>query len=175
MGSYNRVEANEKKSIEIWLGHLKVSKGSSTFITLLMPPNSTKSSAKSSHTSLQSTSSSVSNAARSSAKAIGRGLKRIRKGATAIVRPLKRTKQLKHALSNVSSPAISEVEDAEDQASLKTGDSPEVIELGSDEELEDLEKELGPSKFSYFVTSILMIHSGGQGNLEVPDILVLPI
>jgi hypothetical protein len=73
------------------------------------------------------------------------------------------------------SPAISEVEDAEDQASLQTGDSPEVIELGSDEELEDLEKELGPSKFSYFVTSILTIHSGGQGNLEVPDIFVLPI
>jgi hypothetical protein len=78
-------------------------------------------------------------------------------------------------LSNVLSPAISEVEDAEDQASLKTSDTLEVIELGSDEELEDLEKELDLSKFSYFVTSILTIHSGSQGNLEVPDILVLPI
>lgn len=153
MVSYNHVEVNEKKkSIEIWLGHLKVGEGSSSFISPLMPPNLIKSSAKSSRTSLQSTSSSVSNAAKSSAKAIGRGLKRIKKGANAIVRPLKRAK---HALSNVSSPAISEQEDepaAEDRSSLHTNDSPEVIDLGSDEEPDDLEKELGLSKFfSYLV------------------------
>jgi hypothetical protein len=81
-------------------------------------------------------------------------------------------------LSNISSPAISELEDnlATEQSSLKINDSPEVIDLGSDEELEDLEKELGPSKFSsYLVTSLILIHSNGQGNLEVPNILILQI
>ena len=53
-------------------------------------------------------SSSVSNAAKSSAKAIRHGLKHIKKGATAIIQPLK---WAKHVLSNILSPAISELED----------------------------------------------------------------
>ena len=36
MGLYNHIGVNEKKSIEIWLGHLKVREGSSTFITPFM-------------------------------------------------------------------------------------------------------------------------------------------
>lgn len=117
-----------------------------------MPPNSTKSSVKLSHTSLQSTSSSVSNAAKSSAKAIGHGLKHIKKGTTAIIQPLKWAKLVP---SNILSPAISELEDnwATEQSSLKTNDLPEVIDLESDEELEDLEKELGPSKFSSYLVA----------------------
>jgi len=80
-------------------------------------------------------------------------------------------------LSNVLSPVISKIEDnpaTKDQASFKTNDSPEIIKLGSDEELEDLEKELGMSKFSsYLITSLISIHSDGQGNLGVSDILIL--
>jgi hypothetical protein len=66
----------------------------------------TQSSAKSSCSSLQSavSTSSLSNAVRSSAKAIGHGIKCIKKGASSVTRPLKRVKQ---ALSNVSSPAMS--------------------------------------------------------------------
>ncbi|KAF8502348.1 hypothetical protein F5888DRAFT_1800846 [Russula emetica] len=85
MASSGLIEASEKEQfIEVWLTHLK-------------------SSAKSLHSSLHSRTSSVSSAARSSAKAIGQGIKRIKKGADAIIRPLKRAK---HALSNVSSPVI---------------------------------------------------------------------
>ena len=59
--------------------------------------------------------SSVSSVARTSVKAIGHGIKHIKKGASAIIRPLK---WAKHALSNISSPAISDTED--DPASIKT-------------------------------------------------------
>jgi hypothetical protein len=80
-------------------------------------------------------------------------------------------------LSNISSPVISKAEDnlaTEDQASFKTNDSLEVIKLGSDEKLKDLEKELGLSKFSsYLITSLIPIHSSSQEKLEVPDILIL--
>jgi hypothetical protein len=106
-----------------------------------MPPKSLKSSA--SRTSLQSTTpSSVSTAAKSTA--IGRGLKRIKKGVAAIVRPQKRAKY-------ASSPVMSDEDEdlvTEDQFSTKTND-PEVIELASDADvnMEDLEKELGQSNF----------------------------
>jgi len=120
-----------------------------------MPNNSTKSSAKSSRSSLHSRTSSISSAATSSAKAIGQGIKRIKKGTGAIVRPLKRAK---HALSNVSSPVISDVEDptTDDQASIKTNGLLEVIAVGSDEELDDLEKELGAFTY-YFFLAVLLI------------------
>ena len=121
-----------------------------------MPPSSTtksaaKSSAKSSHSSLQSavSASSLSKAIRSSAKVIGRGVKRVKKGASAITRPIK---WAKHALSNVSSPVDSDAESGpagdDDQDSLNTTELPEVeiIEVDSDgDELETLEKELGMS------------------------------
>jgi hypothetical protein len=77
-----------------------------------MPYNSTKSFVKSSRSSLHSHTSSISSAARSSAKAIGQGIKCIKKGANAIVQPFKWAKL------------------------------PEVIAVGSGEELDDLEKEL---------------------------------
>jgi len=72
----------------------------------------------------------------------------IKKGASAIARPLKRAK---HALSNVSSPADSDAENGlagdEDQDSLNTADLPEVFEVDSDsDELDDLEKELAAAK-----------------------------
>ena len=129
----------------------------------------TKSSVKSSRSSVQSTTSSISSVAKSSAKAIGRGIKRIKKGANKIVRPLK---QAKHALSNVSSPAISGAEDdpaTDDQASTKTNDSPEVIKVGSDEELDDLEKELGPSTFySFFIISPILITAAAKETWRSP-------
>lgn len=161
MESTSFIEANEKDQfIEIWLSHLKVS--SFFYLNLIprMPNNSTKSSTKSSCSSLHSKTSSVSSAARSSAKAIRRGIKRIKKGANTIVRPLKRAK---HALSNVStvsSSVISGEEDdgpaTNDEASMKSNESPEVIAVGSDEELDDLEKELGACG-SYFFLAISLI------------------
>jgi hypothetical protein len=111
--------------------------------------HNSKSSKKSSSSSIRSTTPSVSSTAISSAKAVGRGLKRIKNGASKIIRPLKRAK---HALSTVSSPAISDAED--DPASINTNETPEVIEVGSDgEELDDLEKELGKSLFILFLLS----------------------
>ena len=110
-----------------------------------------KSSAKSSRSSLHSTTSSVSGAARSSAKAIGLGIKRIKQGAIAAVRPLKRTK---HALSNVSSPVISGAEDdttTDEQASIKTNELPDVIAVDSDGESKDLDDDLGSSRYSFHV------------------------
>jgi hypothetical protein len=70
------------------------------------------------------------------------GIKHIKKGANAITCPLK---WAKHALSNVSSPIISDAEDPiGDEASVKANESPEVIDVKSDsEEMDDLEKELG--------------------------------
>ncbi|KAF8502338.1 hypothetical protein F5888DRAFT_1871875 [Russula emetica] len=148
MASSGLIEASEKEQfIEIWLTHLK-------------------SSAKSSHSSLHSHTSSISSAATSSAKAIGQGIKRIKKGTGAIVRPLKRAK---HALSNVSSPVISDAEDptTDDQASIKTNGLLEVIAVGSDEELDDLEKELAVKEtwrspiYSFFKPKVTIeVHHG---------------
>src|ERR1700733_8079496 len=151
----NSVSAEEKKnSIEIWLHHLKVSRILFFFFfTLLIPclltQYSTKSSTKSSCSSLQSavSISSLSKAVRSGAKAIGRGVKRIKKGASAIARPLKRAK---HTLSNVSSPIASD-KDGSPTASVNIQELPEVININSDgEELDDLEKERGGGFFFFF-------------------------
>jgi hypothetical protein len=105
-----------------------------------MAHSSTKSSALSSHSSFRSASPSVSSAAKSSAKAVECGTKRSRRGAKAIVRPLKRAK---HALSKVSS-IIGDDED--DPSSTEDEGSIKAIDVKSDgEELNDLEKELGMS------------------------------
>lgn len=117
-----------------------------------MPHSSTaKSSARSSRSSLQSVVSTSS-----LPKAIGRGIKRIKKGASAITRPLKRAK---HVLSNVSSPAVSDAENdpaaGEDQESMKTDELVEVIDLDSDSELNDLEKELGTHPCHSFLAIFL--------------------
>jgi hypothetical protein len=102
-----------------------------------MPHNLIKSS---SHSSLQSTASATSV---SGTNAIDHGVKRFKDAAdiTAIPRPLKRSKP---ALSGLSSPAISDLDDdptvAEDLVSNKTCTS-EVIEIDSDRD--ELEKELG--------------------------------
>ena len=162
MGSSDLVEAEEKKqSIEIWLHYLKVCRFPSLFFTFLMPQSwKTQSSAKSSRSSLQSavSTSSLSKAVRSSAKAVGRGVKRIKKGASSIARPLKRAK---HALSNVSSPVMS------DEGSDPTAggdedsvdDGPDVIDIDSGEETNELEKELGEHEFfSFLPVDILLIH-----------------
>ena len=120
----------------------------------------TQSSAKSSRSSLQSSvsSSSLSNAVRSSAKSVGRGIKRVKKGAISIARPLKR---VKHALSNVSSPVMSD-EGSDptpggDEDSVDT--TPAVIEIDSGgEETDELEKELGkPKLLSFLPVDILLI------------------
>lgn len=107
-----------------------------------MPCNSTKSSAKSSRSSLRSTSSST--------RATGRRTKNAKRVASAstVDRPLKRSK---HALSQVSSPVPSDDEGAdratEDQASVKTNDLLDITRVESEEELDDLEKDLGASLF----------------------------
>lgn len=167
----------KKQSIEIWLGHIKVGRISSCILLILM---STKSSAKSSHSSLRSTlsTSSISSTVRSGAKAVKRGVKRIKKGASAVIRPFKRSK---HALSNVSTPAVSDAEDGpaadEEQGSVKSYASSEVIEVDSDSEglnNENLEKELGAHSFHLFFTiSLISIISGSTENLEVPGLLIL--
>ena len=166
------IEANEKEQfIEIWLGHLKVS----GFFCQLpqMSHASMKSFAKSSRSSLHSTTSSVSSAARSSTKAIGAGIKRIKSGTNKLVRPLKRAK---HALSNVSSPIISNTEDnpaTDDRASIKTNELLDAIMAGSEDELDDLEKTFSSLLFSFLVILLISTQSGGQGNLEVSDIHIL--
>ena len=181
MGSSDLVEAEEKKqSIEIWLHYLKVCRFPSLFFTFLMPQSwKTQSSAKSSRSSLQSavSTSSLSKAVRSSAKAVGHGVKRIKKGASAVIRPFKRSK---HALSNVSTPAVSDAEDGpaadEEQGSVKSYASSEVIEVDSDSEglnNENLEKELGAHSFHLFFTISLISISGSTENLEVPGLLIL--
>jgi hypothetical protein len=142
---------------------------------------STKSSAKSSHSSLRSTlsTSSISSTVRSGAKAVKRGVKRVKKGASAIIRPFKHSK---HALSNVSTPAVSDVKDGpavdEEQGSVKSYASSEVIEVDSDSEelnnLENLEKELGAHSFHLLLTiSLISIISGSTEILEVPCLLIL--
>ena len=145
------IETNEKKQfIEIWLGHLKVS----GFFCQLpqMSHASMKSFAKSSRSSLHSTTSSVFSAARSSAKAIRAGIKRIGSSANKLVQPLK---QAKHALSNVSSPIISNTEDnpaTDDRASIKTNELLDAIMAGSEDELDDLEKNLSLSLFFFLLS-----------------------
>ena len=178
MASYDLPEPDKKKQyIEIWLEHIKVSR-TFTFFYVFLLMSLTKSSAKSSYSSLQSiSSSSISSAARSSTKAIGcgikQGIKHIKKGANAITRPLKRAK---HALSNVLSLIISDAEDPiRDEASVKANKLPEVIDLKSDsEELDDLEKELGTfTQYSFLTISLISILSSSQEDLEVPSILIL--
>jgi hypothetical protein len=156
MGLYHLDEASEKKQyIEIWLGHLTVSVDFVLFFhaTVLMTLNLRKSSAMSSCSSLQSTSPSASSAVKPHTTAVGHGIKRNKKGASALVRPLKRAK---HALSSVSSPVGSDNEGTttDDQSSIK------VITILSDgEELGDLEKELGMflSSFSLPFHSLLFV------------------
>jgi hypothetical protein len=85
---------------------------------------------------------------------------------------------VKHALSNISSPLISDAEDGlavDNQTSINTSESPEVIEVESDDKLDDLEKKLSPLSafYSFLVISLISIHRSGQANLEVPDILIL--
>ncbi len=112
---------------------------------------SMKSFMKSSCSSLYSTTSSVSDVARSSAKAIGLGIKHIKQGTIAAVQPLKQTR---HALSNVSSPVISNAEDdttTDEQASIKTYELPDVIAVDLDGEGQDLDDELGSSCYSFHV------------------------
>ena len=117
---------------------------------------SVKSSAKSSHSSLRST-TSISSTINSGAKAVKRGVKRIKKHAENIVRPLKRTK---HALSNVSTPVLSDAEDdptsTQDNASIMTNETPTVIEINSDDDSEDmvaLKEELGTPSFFILIIS----------------------
>lgn len=137
---------------------------------------STKSSTKSSRSSLRSTvsASSISTTVRSGAKSVKHGIKsgvkRIKKSADALIRPLKRAK---HALSNVSTPAVS---DAEDQASSQTDESPEVIEVCSEDEgMDKLKKELGTHTCNSCLLSPSLIStlSSSPENLEVPNIFIL--
>jgi len=115
----------------------------------------------------------LSKAVRSSAKAIGRGVKRIKEGASTIARPLKRAK---HALSKVSSPVTSD-EDDSPATSVNSQGLPEIIEVDSDgEELDDLEKLLGTSiSLSLFIILLIPILRGGKEDLEVPSIFFLQI
>ena len=178
MGLLNPNEVDGKKlSIEIWLGHIKVGQILSFILLILM---STKSSAKS-RSSIRSTlsTSSISSTVQSGAKAVKRGVKRVKKGASAIIRPFKRSK---HALSNVSTPAASDAEDGptvdKGQGSVKSYASSQVIDVDSDPEelnnLENLEKELGAHSFHSFLTiSLISIISGSTENLEVPGLLIL--
>jgi len=85
---------------------------------------------------------------------IKHGIKHIKKGADALIQPLKCAK---HALSNVSTPVISDVKDdptaADDQATVMSSKLPEVINLGSDDEdpMEALKEQLGmPTCCSFF-------------------------
>ena len=119
-----------------------------------MPPNS----AMSSHSSFHSETSlaSLSISARANASAIGCGIKRhvknLAKGGNGPI------KQAKHVLSVVSSLVVSDTEDtAGDQASIKTVESPVVIEVTSDgEEPVDLEEEFGMSSPYAFLTVSLI-------------------
>ena len=86
----------------------------------------------------------------------------IEKGTNTIVRPRKRAKR---ALSNISTPVISDAEDdpaTDDQASIKTGESIEVIEVRSNKELDDLEKILGPAAFYISFLSFYLTQFNSQ-------------
>jgi hypothetical protein len=107
--------------------------------------------------------SSISSTVRSGAKAVTHGVKCAKKAASAIVRPLKHRK---HALSQVSTPTVSDVEegptvDAE-QGSVESYKLSEVIEVSSDSEeldLEDLEKALGMHSFHSFLYLMILLIS----------------
>jgi hypothetical protein len=144
-------------------------RSSFSFFTLPAPHNSMKSLAKSSHSSLQSTSSST--------RATHHGTKHVKRGASAstIDRPLKRARHT--LLSQVSSPVPSDEEGAdqatEDQASVKTDKLLDIIRIESDDELDELEKDLGTSLFVFSLAiSFNSIHSSGQGNLEICHIFL---
>jgi len=156
------LEDGKKDLIEIWLAHINVG-GSSLFFLhhFLMSRASIQSQAKSSRSSLQSSIStpSLTSVVRTGAKAIKGKTKGLNKHVGAVIaRPLKRPK---HALSNVSTPVVSDAEDQEasasDRGSIDTDKStPEVVEVDSDgEEVDDLKRELGtfiilsPHHFSY--------------------------
>ena len=120
---------------------------------------STKTSAKSSHSLLQSSisTSSISSTVKSGAKAIKHGIKRgikcLKNSANVLVWPLKHAK---HALSNVSTPAISNAEDdpatAEDHAT-----APSIIDLSSyDEHLEALMEQLSMPTYCFFLIVFLI-------------------
>ena len=79
---------------------------------------------------------------------------------------------------NVSTPIVSDAEDgsttAEDQASCLTDESPEVIEVCSDDEgMDELKKELGMPRHPFFLSlSLISILSSSPENLEVPNIFI---
>jgi hypothetical protein len=123
----------------------------------------------SSRSSLLSASPSVSSA-KPRVKAIRHGIKRIKETPGTVTRPAKRAK---HALSNVSTPVVSDDENPASEASEDEAPSTKVIDVLSDgEELDDLQKELGMFIFPpcHNTISFIVIHSSGQGNLAVPDI-----
>lgn len=139
---------------------------------------SAKSSAKSSRSSIRST-SPISSTTKSGTKAVNRGVKRIKKQAENLVRPLKRAK---HALSNVSTPVVSDLEDdptaTQDNASVVTDGSPEVIAVDSDDEdsMNALKEELGMPNFFFSCDnslSLVSILSSCTENLEVPSVFIL--
>ena len=114
-----------------------------------------KTSVKSSRSSLQSSisTSSISSTVKSGAKAIKRGIKRLKNGAIVLIWPLKCAK---HALSNISTPAISNAEDdpttAEDHAT-----APSIIDLSSDDEdLEALTEQLSTPTYCFFLIVFLI-------------------
>ncbi len=126
---------------------------------------STKSSTKGSLRSTVPT-SSISNSVRSRAKTIKCGIKRIKKSANALVRPFKRAK---HALSNVSTPVVSDGEDdsvrTEDQA------TDEVIEVSSDGEgQEKLKEDLGVPSFihSFYLCNSFQFSAAAQKTWRSP-------
>jgi hypothetical protein len=139
MGLHHLDEASEKKKyIEIWLGHSMVCFSFSPFFTPLTSLTSMKTSLLKSAASTTSLSSAV----RSGSK---RDTKRNGTSVDTLVRPLKRPK---HALSNVSLSAVSDVDDvttaAEEWASTKTSESQDIINVDSDIGADDdLENELG--------------------------------
>jgi hypothetical protein len=122
--------------------------------------------------------SSISTTVRSGAKAvkhgIKRGIKHIKKSADVLIQPLKHAK---HALLNVSTPVVSDAEDAaEYQASHWTEELLEVIEVCSDDEgMDQLKKELGMHTHNSFLLSLSLIStlSSSPENLEVPNIVIL--
>ena len=151
------------------------------FSPLILRLMSTKSSAKLLHTSLWLTlsMSSISSTVWSGAKVVKHSVKHVKKGASAIIRPFKHSK---HALSNISTSAVSDAEDGpavnKEQGSVKSYALSEVIKVESDsEELNNpksLEKQLGLHSFHLFLTiSLIFIISSSTENLEVPGLLSL--
>ena len=147
--------------IEIWLDHIKVSKLSSTSHLLLMPCNlGSKSSAKSSRSSLQTlvSTSSFASAVKLSTKALQCGVKcSIANGSKAIIQPLKCAK---HVASNATSTPVESKQEAEqaltmdDHMSISSnGTTGDAIKIESDNE--ELEKDLHMS-FHYCFLPLLL-------------------